>query len=218
MKTGIQSRSTHQTAFSLIDLLIVVTVILFLAALILPMLAKARVRSSKMSCVNSLKQVSIAYRIWSGDNGDRFPMQVPAVEGGGMEAVLSGDVVAVYRCMSNELSVPKILICPNDSDRASATNFAALTVSNISYFVGADASETNTFSLLAGDRNITNGTRIVRNTLNLSTNFPSGWTQEIHGRMGNIALADGSVLQTAFSSLQGTIASTGLQTNRIVLP
>jgi hypothetical protein len=67
--------------------------------------------------------------------------------------------------MSNELSTPKILVCPSDSGRNAATNFTSqfrtatgtpntTAASFVSYFVGGDAIDTLPQTILTGDGNI----------------------------------------------------------------
>jgi prepilin-type processing-associated H-X9-DG protein len=204
----------------MIDALMLVAVVLVVAAVLLSGIARSNPHrpASRVACVNSLKQVGLAYRIWAGDNNDSYPMQVSTNQGGSMELALRGNVLATFQSMSNELSTPKILICPNDSKREAATNFFHLSARNVSYFVGVDSVETNAFMLLGGDYNITNGTRIRAGLLTLSTHRPSGWTEALHNNAGNLLFADGSVQQVTTPALRAAVAATGFFTNRIALP
>lgn len=136
-----------------------------------------------------------------------------------MERILAGDVLSTFRVMSNELSTPRILLCPSDDKGQSATNFTTdFDVTKISYFVGADAVATNASMFLAGDRNLTNGTRLRNGLLELTTSRPSGWTSEIHQKAGNIGFADGSVQQLSNLGLRTALESTGVATNRLAIP
>src|ERR1017187_9282402 len=119
----------QKKAFTLIELLVVIAIIAILAAMLLPALAAAKKKAQKISCVNNLKEVGLAFRVWSGDNGDKYPMFVPANSGGPNDKV-AGDqpnafnswslasqqtyAYTVYQCMSNELSTPKIVFCSSD--------------------------------------------------------------------------------------------------------
>lgn len=217
MKSHCGNQRTH--AFTVFEVLIVLAVLMLLAALLLPSLAKSHRGPSRISCVYNLKQVGLSYRIWAGDNGDQFPMSVSTNQGGSMELVQAGDVVSTFRVMSNELSTPRILVCPNDFKREAATNFSTgLRNANISYFVGIDAVETNVMTFLSGDRNITNVTRLRAGLFELTTNRPSGWTEEIHQKVGNLGFADGSVQQVTTPGLRDAIANTGFATNRLAIP
>ena len=210
-----------QRAMTLLELLVVLAVIAVLAALILPsVLRPPHDGSMHIQCVNNLKQEALAFRIWEGDNNDKYPMAVSRTNGGAMEFTSGPNVFRHFQVMSNELSTPKVLICPQETDKVRfvATNFDYFSNSNISYFVGLDAAETNPAMILSGDHNITNGTAPGNGLLVLITNRPAGWTTEVHHKVGNVCLADGSVWQDSATGLQDRIAHTGVATNRLLMP
>ena len=81
-------------------------------------------------------------------------MAVSTDKGGTMEFTTGADTFRHFQVMSNELSTPKILVCPADT-RVAATNFVRLKNQNVSYFVGLEANDANPQRFLDGDRNIT---------------------------------------------------------------
>jgi prepilin-type N-terminal cleavage/methylation domain-containing protein/prepilin-type processing-associated H-X9-DG protein len=177
-------------------------------------------QSSEIQCVNNLKQIGLAFRIWEGDNGDKPPMQVPAKSGGAMEPAARGNVARIFQVMSNELSTPRILLCPVDADRFAAKNFTAgFDNSKVSYFVGLDANNDQPWMFLSGDENFAVDRRPVKaGLLLLATNAPVSWTAARHVNQGNIGLADGSVQTTSSSFLRQMLVQTGVATNRLAIP
>jgi len=218
MKFSLPNNRT--VGLTLVELLVVIVVLALIGAFALTALSPARSRGSRINCINNLKQVVLSFRLWSGDNGDKYPMQVSVTNGGTMELVRSGIVFPNFQVMSNELSTPKILICPEDKQRIAATNFTTdFNNSRVSFFVGLDADVTKTSMLLSGDRNLTANGIVVRSRLvTLTTNSVAGWTSQIHSNCGNIGLSDGHVEQVTAAGLQKLIAKTGVATNRLVLP
>jgi len=208
----------RERGLTLVEVLVISAVLIVLTSLLWPSIAEPREPRQRIQCIHNLKQIGLATRVWEGDHGDKYPWSVPGTNGGTMDFISGPNAWRHFQVMSNELSTPKVLLCPaDDSRRVAATNFNFMNNSNVSYFVGIDAPETNPQSLLFGDR-ITNGTPIRNGILELTTNSPTGWTAEIHRKVGNIVLADGSVQQVSQNGLRQTLASTGAVTNRLLLP
>lgn len=138
-----------------------------------------------------------------------------------MEFITGTNAFRHFQVMSNEFSgESQLLLCPADKDslRFPVKNFANFNNSNISYFVGVEACETNPQMILSGDRNIINGTAVKNGVLELTTNQSTAWTAEIHNYVGNLCLADGSVQQVSTRGLGEAVENTGYATNRLQMP
>jgi hypothetical protein len=86
-----------------------------LAGLTLPALAKAKGQAQSISCINNLKQLGLAARIYATDNDDRYPTNLATL----------GPLVGAAR----------VFVCPADSGRQplAGTNWSRLEDRNVSY-------------------------------------------------------------------------------------
>jgi len=160
MKPRCANRRNH--ALTRVEVTVIIAVLAVLAAVILPVLAIDRRRSKRINCANNLHGIGLVFKVWEPGQSDDYPMRVSTERGGAMEPAEHGNVAPIFQVMSNELGTPKILICPADTNRFTATNFSSgFGNQNVSYFVGVDAADTYPQRILSGDDNLSvNGSQI----------------------------------------------------------
>jgi prepilin-type processing-associated H-X9-DG protein len=166
-----------------------------LGAMVVPAMARVRGTSSRIACTDNLKQIGVAFNSWRVNHFDQYPMNVPNYRGGpptgfgGYTLAATATILvsgaapymyAAFGVMSNELSTPRLLVCPSD-ERSAHSNFtmhvtgpvgiqtcqasasgtgvtdtdpAYFNNFKISYFLGLNALSANPQMFLAGDRNI----------------------------------------------------------------
>jgi prepilin-type N-terminal cleavage/methylation domain-containing protein len=94
-----------RAGFTLIELLVVVAIIAILASLLLPTLAKAKDRAKRISCLNNVKQLTLATIMYADDKGGTYPrdgMQDPHWIG----ADFRNTITNVYRVQRNQFYCP----------------------------------------------------------------------------------------------------------------
>ena len=203
----------HRRAFTLLELIVIFTVVCILFALMIPATIKMREKQKRITCVNNLKSIGVAHRMsgpidlfpWVGNTNLPAPSTIT-------------QVMTYYRGLSNEIANPGLLICPADFRKAAA-NMASLTHTNMSYFTCVDASETFPQSFLAGDRNLmTNGVRIAPGIVDLASQTNVAWSSAMHRHLGNAAMGDGSVQLLSSARLRAELTNSGLHSMRVAVP
>jgi prepilin-type N-terminal cleavage/methylation domain-containing protein/prepilin-type processing-associated H-X9-DG protein len=95
--------------FTLVELLVVIAVIALLAALLLPVLALAKDRARDAACISNLRQWSILWKIYTGDNNDSFMS--------GQSPIYTGRPAWVLTFPDVYQQHPNLLLCPKATDR-----------------------------------------------------------------------------------------------------
>jgi type II secretory pathway pseudopilin PulG len=216
-----QKATRAVSAFTRIELIVVIVLLILLAfmlaaSLLLPQLAKAKSKAVRISCLNNLKEIGTAYRLWAGDNGDRNPAEQTVAKGGWGDFLTNAGQGTLcwtnYALMQNELGQsPKLVLCPGDERQPPFSFTNNFDNTHLSYFVGVSANDTFPQSIQGGDRNLGYGPAAYRdygyspsrgqgNDVAIQTNSlfkPVSWSMKMHSASnaagaGNILLGDGS--------------------------
>ena len=189
-------------AFTLIELLVVIGIVGILAALLLPVLSQGKARAQRLVCVSDLKETGVAFHLFANDHRGQFQTQVSTNDGGSLEYVGAAFQVVdheiyfsylYFRPLSGSLTSPRLLVCPADLQRWSATNYDQFNNWNLSYEIGlvTDANEPN--AILACDRSLpASPVRGYQSILHIPDLFSNRW-HGLHNRLGNVLFADGHV-------------------------
>ena len=149
-------RKEKVSGFTLIELLVVICAIAVLAAMMLPSGGGPR-KARRINCANNLKHIDESFMLWSQMRDGELPMQVSTNKGGTLELIQSGSACVHFLSLTNSgLIEPRFLICPSDerSDWRFQKSISEIDETNVSYFVGIDATLKNPKTILAGDRNL----------------------------------------------------------------
>jgi prepilin-type N-terminal cleavage/methylation domain-containing protein len=151
--------------FTLIELLVVIAIIAILAAMLLPALGRAKLRTQAIQCMNNSKQMIIAWRMYTEDNADRVPsaygnpdVWIPDTTmswtGNAKQDGLNADNWDVDRMVKKSClwpycgNSPAIWRCPGDNQYPCIASYGPLqgqgvprqrSISMLSWFDGIDA-------------------------------------------------------------------------------
>jgi hypothetical protein len=203
--------SSRQLAFTRIELIAILAALALLTLVVLPALAGTRSRSDRVICATNLRQIGIGLQRWGAEHFDELPQEVITAEGGTRQHPLALNVWLHLAWISNEVSSPKIYLCPSDTGKP-ARDFSADPTGGYlhpncanratTYFLGYNDPyiANNPNSAIAGDRNVKTAGIAGCSRFNSALIIPlpvspgsSHWTGSLHGNSGNILTGDGRV-------------------------
>lgn len=202
-----KKKSQCRAAFTFLEMLMVIAIIVVLAGYMLPSMAGSH-KSTAPRCLSNLKQQGIGFAMFASDHAGKFPMQLSTNQEGTLEYDRAAETFRHFEFItSNYVGSTKALVCPADAGRASAPSFPAMANSNLSYFVSLSARYGSNVSggVLLGDRNLTQDEVAVRPGLyQTEARHTWGWNAtNLHKTGGNLAFADGHVEWVKSTNLAG---------------
>lgn len=122
-----------RNAFTLIELIVVVGVIVLLAALLVPALNAAREKARSARCLSNLRQIGVGLNLYADQWSDRYPYTAGTIPWGGVDP--HDGTPGWMEALAPYVRNIRIYRCPSDLD------------SEFSYFLGTRAAYVE-----AGDR------------------------------------------------------------------
>jgi prepilin-type N-terminal cleavage/methylation domain-containing protein len=115
-------KNRPRRAFTLLELLVVIAIIAILAALLLPSLSRSEATARGAKCASNLRQIILAWSLYSGDNEDRLPTHPTEWVAGDVSDPFDATntqllVDPKLSAFARYITVPAIYKCPADYSR-----------------------------------------------------------------------------------------------------
>jgi competence protein ComGC len=213
-------KPSTEPAFALVELLAVIFVIAILATVLLSALADRNPRFN-FQCLANQHQLASGFLLYKNDHNGQLPWQV--LNTNGVVTKFVGDGHAASQFKAIYLGSFDVFICPADHTRNAATNYAAFSDANTSYFVDFDVGTNQAFAILTGDRHlVSNGNQVKPGLFNYSNGFAMNWSRELHTKLkwpsGGLSFADGHAEVVRGSNLTSVFERQGSITNLLAIP
>jgi len=160
------SKRFQPSGFTLIEMLTVISIIAVLAAIIFPVMGRARAKGRQTVCASNLKQIGVAIGLYAQDNDNRFPDSDPLCYSQNWQGVVPcdpwaggcsapSDMATRYQVSWQRSIFPyvkenKLYVCPSARTLKPADNKTGYAI-NGAYWRGARKGYVGTSCKYAGD-------------------------------------------------------------------
>jgi prepilin-type N-terminal cleavage/methylation domain-containing protein/prepilin-type processing-associated H-X9-DG protein len=144
------SATYSKRAFTLVELLVVIAIIAILAALLLPVLSKAKLRTQQIDCLNNQRQLQAGWLMYVHEQNDSLPLNVGEVAIYSAYANTTNSWVVGDATVSADLSFirqgsifpyvgyPGVYHCPSDHATVNNTNALRTRSYSMDYYLNGD--------------------------------------------------------------------------------
>ncbi|MGD0092431.1 MAG: DUF1559 domain-containing protein [Planctomycetota bacterium] len=98
----------NRLGFTLVELLVVISILIILAALLLPVLSRARAEARRVQCKSNLSQLAKAVQMYVIDNQGRYPAAASRPS-------LDNSLPSFSQLLLPYCHDPRVLCCPADN-------------------------------------------------------------------------------------------------------
>ncbi len=113
MAAARRTRPLSCIAFTLVELLVVISIIAILASLLLPALARAKEKAKAIKCINNVRQIQLAYNLYPADNKDQIVAIVLWNQRAPTDSLFPGPVTYWVDLLRPYLHGTNIIACPS---------------------------------------------------------------------------------------------------------
>jgi len=126
-----KNKQSPAAGFSLIELLVVISIIALLLSILMPALRKAKAMAIQVTCAHNLKQINLAVNLYLDSNNETYPCAQDPVSSSPFYCLWMGRgwrrFVEPYLGGNTDANNPSVLFCPQDrtaKDKYESTSYA----------------------------------------------------------------------------------------------
>ena len=110
------ARRKNRRAFTLMELLVVIAIIAILAALLLPVLSRAKERSRSIQCNNDLHQIGLAFVLYADDHDGHIMQRYYGYNSQGVEVGYDEMLIPYTLRAGAFTNTAKLFTCPDQKE------------------------------------------------------------------------------------------------------